>query len=154
MDSGTIITSVKDAIAVAIGIIESAEKEVLWLVPAPLLVLAARYEINEKLKLLMQKGGRVRGITAISSPHIEGVRELLESGQEVRIMQNYSGIFMLVGDKSQSISSMNVVKEDLSLDDRIAAFWTDNREYAAYLLSAFDTVWAGSTDAQEELSNL
>jgi hypothetical protein len=148
------ITSVKDAIAVGAGIIESAEKEISWLVPAPLLVLTARYEINEKLKLLMQKGGRVRGITTISFPYIASVRELLESGQEVRNIQDYSGIFMLVSDKDQSISSMNVVKEDLSVDDRIVAFWTDNPEYAAYLLSIFDRIWAESTDAQKELSNL
>ena len=61
MESGTIIESVRDAIAVASGIIESAEQEMAWLVPAPLLVIAARYDLNEKSKVLMQRGGGFEG---------------------------------------------------------------------------------------------
>jgi hypothetical protein len=56
MTSGTIIESVKDPLAVAATIIESAEKEVSWLVPAPLLVLAAQFDLNDKSRVLIQKG--------------------------------------------------------------------------------------------------
>ena len=68
----TIVESVKDAIAVGSTIIESAEREIAWLIPAPMLVMAAKY--NVKAKSLIQKGGRVRGITTISSPYVETVR--------------------------------------------------------------------------------
>jgi hypothetical protein len=53
MASGTIIESVKDAIAVGATIIESAEKEVVWLVPGPVLVFAAQYHLNESSKALI-----------------------------------------------------------------------------------------------------
>jgi hypothetical protein len=152
MESGTIIESVRDAIAVASGIIESAEQEVAWLVPAPLLVIAARYNLNEKSKVLMQRGGRIRGITSISPPYLNAVRELVHIGEEVRNVQDYSGEFMLVGDRNQSISSMSVVAEDIALDSKIVAFWTDNPDYAEYLLSIFETVWQEATGARKVLS--
>jgi len=152
MEGGTIIESVKDAIAVAAIIIESAEKELAWLVPAPSLAIAAKYNLREKSKVLMQNGGRIRGITSISSPYVDAVRKLVYAGEEVRNVQNYSGVFMLVGDKNQSISSINVTAEDLSLEDRINAFWTDNPGYVEYLLSIFENLWQEATDARNVLS--
>jgi hypothetical protein len=147
--SETIVESVKDAIAVSSTIVESAEKEIAWLLPAPMLVMAAQY--NVKSKGLIQKGGRVRGITTISSPYVETVSELLEMGEEVRHIENYTGSFMLVADKSQSISSIHLDVQDLSLDDKIVAFWTDDPDYADYLLSNFEMVWAEATDAKKRI---
>jgi hypothetical protein len=152
MVSETIIESVKDAIAVGSNIIESAEKEIAWLVPAPMLVMAAQYNVESEC--LIQKGGRVRGITTISSPYLETVSELLDIGVDVRHIEDYTGSFMLVGDKSQSISSVHLDVEDLSLDDKIVAFWTDDPDYAEYLLSSFDMTWAEATDAQERIKKL
>jgi hypothetical protein len=145
----TIIDTVKDAIAVTSTIIESAESELAWLLPAPMLVMGAQYNI--KSKGLIQKGGRVRGITTISSPYVETVRELLDTGVEMRHLENYTGSFMLIADKSQSISSIHLNVEDLSLDDEIVAFWTDDADYAEYLLANFETVWAEGTDAQQRI---
>jgi hypothetical protein len=146
----TIIDTVKDAIAVTSTIIESAERELAWLLPAPMLVMGAQYNI--KSKGLIQKGGRVRGITTISSPYVETVRELLDMGVDMRHLENYTGSFMLIADKSQSISSIHLNVEDLSLDDKIVAFWTDDADYAEYLLANFETVWAESTDAQKRIN--
>jgi hypothetical protein len=154
MTSGTIIESVKDALAVAATIIESAEKEVSWLVPAPLLVLAAQFDLNDKSRVLIQKGGHERGITEISLPYIEVVSALIDIGIDVRHVERYSGAFMLVGDSRQSISAIDVNAEDISLDDEIVAFWTENPEYAAYLLSSFDRTWTEATDAQKRIQEL
>jgi hypothetical protein len=145
----TIIDTVKDAIAVTSTIIESAERELSWLLPAPMLVMGAQYNI--KSQGLIKKGGRVRGITTISSPYIETVRELLNTGVEMRHLENYTGSFMLIADKSQSISSIHLNVEDISLDDKIVAFWTDDADYAEYLLANFETVWAEGTDAQKRI---
>jgi hypothetical protein len=145
----TIIDTVKDAIAVASTVIESAERELAWLLPAPMLVMGAQYNI--KSKGLIQKGGRVRGITTISPPYVETVRELLDTGVDMRHLENYTGSFMLIADRSQSISSIYLNVEDLSLDDKIVAFWTDDADYAEYLLANFETVWAESTDAQKRI---
>lgn len=145
----TIIDTVKDAIAVTSAIIDSAERELAWLLPAPMLVMGAQYNI--KSKGLIQKGGRVRGITTISSPYVETVRELLDTGVDIRHLENYTGSFMLIADRSQSISSIYLNVEDLSLDDKLVAFWTDDADYAEYLLANFETVWTESTDAQKRI---
>jgi len=154
MTSGTIIESVKDAIAVASTIIESAEKGVSWLVPAPLLVLAARFSLNEKSRVLIQKGGYERGITQISPSYIGVVSELIDIGICVRHVEQYSGAFMVVGDCKQSISAIDVNVKDLSLDDKIVALWTENPDYAEYLLSSFDRTWAEAIDAQKRIQEL
>ena len=154
MTSGTIVETVKDAIAVASTIIESAQKEVCWLVPAPLLVLAARFNLNDKSRVLIQKGGQERGITEISPLYVEAVSALIDIGVDIRHMEQYSGTFMVVGDSRQSISSMDINAQDLSLDDKIVAFWTENPDYTAYLLSIFDSTWTEATDAQKRIGEL
>ena len=154
MTSGTIIETVKDAIAVASTIIESAEKEVCWLVPAPLLVLAAHFNLNDKSRVLIQKGGQERGITEISPLYIEAVSAVIDIGVDIRHMERYGGTFMVVGDGRQSISSMDINAQDLSLDDKIVAFWTENPDYAAYLLSSFESTWAEATNAQKRMEEL
>src|SRR5271157_4513485 len=98
MTSGTIIETVKDAIAVASTIIESAEKEVCWLVPARLLVLADQFNMNDKSRVLIQKGGHERGITEISPLYVEVVSALIDIGIDIRHVERYSGTFMVVGD--------------------------------------------------------
>jgi hypothetical protein len=148
----TIVESAKDAIAVSSTLVESAEREIAWLLPAAMLVMAAQF--NVKTEGLIQKGGHVRGITTISSPYVETVSELLDTGVDVRHIENYTGSFMLIADKSQSISSIHLNVQDLSLDDKIVAFWTDDPDYAEYLLSNFDMVWAEATDAQEQIKKL
>ena len=154
MTSGTIIETVKDAIAVASTIIESAEKEVCWLVPAPLLVLAAHFNLNDKSRVLIQKGGQERVITEISPLYIEAVSAVIDIGVDIRHMERYGGTFMVVGDGRQSISSMDINAQDLSLNDNIVAFWTENPDYAAYLLSSFESTWAEATNAQKRMEEL
>jgi hypothetical protein len=138
MARGTIVKSIKDAIAVASTIIESAEREIAWLVPAPMLAIGAPYNIDEKSKVLIQKGGRARAITSISPPYVETVRQHLDFGEDVRHVEKYDGVFFLIGDKTQSISSIHVNAEDLSVDDTIVAFWSQDPTYAGYLLSNFE----------------
>ncbi len=150
MVSETIIENVKDTIAVCSTIIEAAEREIAWLLPAPLLVIAAQYHVETKG--LIQKGGQVRGITTISSLYVETVRGLLDMGVDVRHINDYTGTFMLVADRRQSVSSFFLNVEDLSLDDKIVAFWTENADYAEYLLSNFDTVWEDAMDAKKRIN--
>jgi hypothetical protein len=154
MVSGKIVRSVKDAIVVALTIIESAEREIAWLVPAPMLAVGAPYNIDEKSKVLIQKGGRVRAITTISSPYVETVRRHLDIGEDVRHVEEYEGVFFLVGDKKQSISSIHVNVEDLSVDDQVVAFWSGDPAFAEYLLSNFEQAWAQGVDAQKHISEL
>jgi hypothetical protein len=59
-----------------------------------------------------------------------------------------------VRDKKESISSINVYKDDILLEDPLIAFWSDDLAYAEYLLSSFDIVWKRSVPAAERIQEL
>jgi hypothetical protein len=62
------------------------------------------------------------------------VRELLDIGEDVRLVNNQQEVLFLC-DKTESVSSINPVTEDLVLNDQLVAYWTDDPTYAAYLFS-------------------
>lgn len=154
MAKGLIIENVKDALAVGSTIMESATNEIVWLLPPELLVFSVHYGLPEKYKTLIEKGGRVRGVFHISFPFIELARVLLDIGENLRHIEHYEGVFFLVVDKKQSISSMHLHTEDLALDDEIVAFWSEDPNYADYLLSNFEPAWKQGVDAQERMREL
>jgi hypothetical protein len=154
MAKGTIIESVKDALAVGSNIIESAKSEIVWLLPPSMVIFAAQYGIPNKSKTLIEHGGQIRSIFQISSQYVELAQSLLDIGENLRHLNQYEGVFFLVGDKKQSISSIHVNVEDLSLDDRIVAFWSETPTYAEYLLTHFEQAWAQGVGAQERLNEL
>jgi hypothetical protein len=154
MAPGRIIDSVRDALAVSSNIIGSAEIETAWILPPWMLVLAAQYGLAKQSKKLIQNGGRVRGIFSISSPYVEVARSLLDIGEDVRHVDHYEGVFFLVGDKKQSVSSMHVSSEELRCNDEIVAFWSEDPTYAEYLLSSFESAWTEGVDAKERISEL
>jgi hypothetical protein len=150
----TIIESVKDALAVGSSIIENAKNEIVWLLPPAMVVFAAQYGIPNKSKTLIENGGHIKSIFQISSQYVELARSLLDIGENLRHVDQYRGVFFLVGDKKQSISSMHVNVEELSLDDQVVAFWSEAPTYAEYLLSHFDQAWAQGVDAHERIREL
>jgi hypothetical protein len=154
MANGTLIGSFKDALAVGSNIIESAQSEIVWLLPPSMVIFAAQYGIPNKSKTLIEHGGHIKSIFHISSQYVELAQSLLDIGENLRHLDQYEGVFFLVGDKKQSISSIHVKVEDLSLDDRIVAFWNETPSYAEYLLTLFDQAWAQGVDAQERLNEL
>lgn len=154
MAKGTIVESVKDALAVGSGIIESAKNEVAWLLPPNLLVFADQFDITSKTKTLIENGGRVRGVFHISSSYVELARSCLDIGEDLRHDDQYEGVFFLVADRTQSISSIHVNQEDLLVDDPVVAFWSEEPAYAEYLLSNFEQAWAQGVDAQERIQEL
>jgi phosphatidylserine/phosphatidylglycerophosphate/cardiolipin synthase-like enzyme len=154
MADGKIIKSIIDAIAVALQIIESAENEVAWLVPRPALIYASQYGVNDISKVLIQKGVHIRGITDISYPYIDIVRERLDIGEDVRHFEKYQGEFMLIGDVRQGLSSINIDVESLSLDTPVVALWTDDPTYAEYLMSTFEVAWEQAVPAAQRIEEL
>jgi hypothetical protein len=154
MANETIITSVTDALAICSSIIESANSEVVYVSPPSVLALASQFGFAEKTKKLKQKGGRVRGIADFSYPYIKEIQQRLDNGTDVRHVSQYQGIFMLVGDGQESISSLNVDVESLSIDTPIVALWSDDPTYAEYLMSTFETAWEQAVPAAERLEEL
>ena len=148
----TIIENVRDAVAVTSAIVESAQNEVIWILPSAVLGLGAYYGLNEVAKKRIEKGGHIRGIID-SDTHFK-VPKHLNNGEEVRVLDQYQGQFMLVADKRESISSINVKATGLSLDDPLVAFWTDNQAYAEYLSATFKAEWNEAVDPEKQSQEL
>lgn len=142
-----------DAMAVISHIVESVEKEVAWFVPRHSLVYARQFGIIEQSKMLVQKGVRIRGIVDFSYPYIDTIRKLLDTGQDVRYFDNYHGAFMVIAD-TESISSMSIITESLSIDSPIVALWSDNPTHGEYLMSTFERVWECAIPAVERIEKL
>ena len=154
MADGTIITNVTDVLAVCSEIIESAENEVLYISPPSLLLLASQFGLTERTKAFIQGGGQMRGIADISFPYIGEIRDFLDNGVDVHHFHQYVGIFMLVGDEKESISTMTVNGGNLSIDTPVVALWSNNPSYAEYLLSTFEIAWEQSVPAAQRIEEL
>jgi len=148
MANEKILETVKDAVAVASALVESAKTEVLWILPSAVLGLGAQFGLNEMAKKLIEKGGRVRGIVDHAGSRLDLVPEHLNNGEEVRLLDPYQGTFMLVADSRESISAMTVSADQLALDDPIVVFWTDNKVYAEFLSSTFEAAWNRAVEAK------
>jgi hypothetical protein len=145
---------VTDALAIGSNIIESANSEIVYLYPAPLLAFASQLGLTERTKLFIEKGGNVRGVADFSHLYIKEVQRRLDSGADVRYFSQYQGIFMLVGDRKESISSMSIDVESLSIDTPVVALWSDNPTYAEYLMSTFEMVWEQAVPATQRIEEL
>ncbi|MGZ4925655.1 MAG: hypothetical protein ACXV4B_04290, partial [Halobacteriota archaeon] len=126
MPSGLIINSVKDVLAAALGILDSAQKEIVWVIPASLNTLSLNYGGVEKIKTFIQMGGLSRGVVQISPANVTEIQMFLDAGEDIRHSDEEHEVFMFVGDKQQSISSLNIGVEEFTLDTPVTAFWSES----------------------------
>ena len=154
MTDGKVLTNVTDALAIYSNIIDSANNEVIYISPPSLLILSSHLGFAERVKLFLRKGGRVRGIADFSYQYIEEIRELVGIGEEMCYFPQYQGSFLLVGDGRESISSMSVDAESLSVDTPIVALWSNDPTYAEYLMATFEMAWEQSVPAKERIEEL
>ena len=78
----------------------------------------------------------------------------MDNGIDVRHYPQYQGIFMLVGDRRKSISSMSVDVERLSVNTPVVALWSDDPTYAEYLMSTFEVAWEQAVPAAQRIEEL
>ena len=146
-----ITSNVRDALAVGLKILESANEELAWLVPSSVFTLAMSHGFADKTSAFIQNGGVVRGIVEVSAANIKDVRICLECGQDVRHSEDFGGVFMLVADGRESISAINTGVANLTLDTATTALWSENPSYAQYLLTVFAQIWVEAVPATERL---
>ena len=149
-----ILKSVREIVTVSISSLTSAEKELLFVVPADMLVIASLYGINEESKKLIECGGRVRGISDISYTYIEPAQELLNIGEDIRHYDQYQGLFFGVIDRQICFSSINADISRISLDEPSILLWTTDPIYAEYLASTFEMLWERSVPAAQRIEEL
>jgi hypothetical protein len=154
MPAGTVITSVKDVIAVVLNIFESAKHEIVFITPDSVMNLAGNYETMQSAERFLKNGGTVRGIVPILRENVERVRKRLDFGEDLRHSDQFHEIFMIVGDKKQSLSAINLGVQEYTLDTPITAFWSESPNYAEYLLASFENVWSQAVPAEEWIQEL
>lgn len=154
MTSGIVVNGVRDALAVASQILESAREEVIWLIPASLISLSTTLGFVEEVQAFTQRGGVSRGIVAISPSNIEEIQIFLDAGQDIRHSDDAQEIFLYVGDKRDSVSSINVGVREYTLDTPAVSFWSEDPTYAEYLLASFESAWADAVPAAQRIQEL
>lgn len=152
-----VFENIRDIIAVGSTVLAFARNEILWLLPPQMLVYSRQLGLTEKLGALIEKGGRVRGITQISGTDVSIVRKLLDIGEGVRHVDEYRAEFMLVSDRKLSISSIpeqDINLDLVTLDYRVMACLTDDPSYVGNLTATFEASWKEAIDAKQRLQEL
>jgi sugar-specific transcriptional regulator TrmB len=148
-----IIKNIRELVATLTSIVNSMESEFLVFCHEPAMVVSSLYGINEAAKMLIDRGGKVRGITDISYQMIELVQQRLNAGEDIRHFGG-RGIFFVVFDRKISISAINPDVRSISLEEPIKGLWTDDITYADYLVHTFELLWEQSIPAAQRIEEL
>ncbi len=155
MPAGITINNLKDALAIVVQIIESAQHELIFIVPPSIFSIAgASCNTMPRAKRFMQNGGVMRGITTVSPTNIEETRMRLAMGEDLRHSDLHYEIFMIVGDRHQSLSAINIGVYEYTLDTPVTAFWSEDPTYAEYLLTSFENAWSHAAPAEQRVQEL
>ncbi len=154
MTSGIVVNGMRDALAVASQILESAREEVIWLVPPSLMLLSTRYGFIEEGRAFIQRGGVSRGIVPFWHANGENIQMSLDVGADVRHSDDVHEFLMFVGDRQWSISAINADIDEFTLDTPFIAFWSEDRTYAEYLLASFEKAWSDAVPAAKRIQEL
>ena len=154
MSTFKIIKSLKELLTTMLPIVSSLENEWDMFVPENAVIFASQFGINPYTKEFIDRGGKVRIlVTDFSYAVIPIIQELIDMGAEVRCF-GQEGVIFTVFDKKIGLSGINWEVTRLSLDQPLAALWTDDSTYAQYLTSMFELLWKQSVPAEERIQEL
>jgi len=149
-----IIKSIKELVVAMLPILDSMHEDWVMAVPSAAAVIASQFGINEAAYQFIERGGTVRVILYdITYPIIETVQEMMDNGEDVRHF-GQEGIIFTIFDKAICMSGINADITHFSLNQPIAALWTDDSIYARYLMSTFEMLWGQSVPAAEQIKEL
>jgi len=148
-----IIKTLKEYLTLVMPLITSLETEWLGAVSDAAVVVASQFGVNPFTKEFIERGGRVRFVVNVTYPIIDMTRELLDIGIEVR-HSDQLGILFTVFDRRICISAINAELSHFRLDEPLTALYTEDRTYAQYLLTTFETLWNQSNPAEERIGEL
>jgi len=149
-----IIKNIKEFVAVTVSLITSCKEGFLFVIPEPALLIVSLFGINDAGKKAVEHGRAVRGIIDVSYSAIELAQELIDTGEDIRHLDDYKGLYFAVFDRKTSISAINVDIKSVSLDETISALMTDDPKYAEYLMSTFKFLWEQSIPAAQRIEEL
>jgi len=152
------IKNIKEAILIVKKMNNSAVNDIAFVLPTLGLAVSSMYGDHEKVKKMVRRGVRTRGIIDISHAHPAVVREYADLytdvGWELRHYNEHRVPFFVVIDSRESCSAVNPDAKSLSLNEPVTAFWTDDPSYAERLMSTFEIVWKRSVPAAQRIEEL
>jgi len=146
--------SVKEVIPLMMSGVTSLEKELLYILPRPALVIMSRFGVQEAAKKIIERGGRIRSICDVTYPIIEHVQELLDMGQDVRHFNQYQGIYFGVMDRKYCVNAINADIKRMSLDEPVLGFYTNDAVYVNSLIYTFEVLWEQAVPAAQRIEEL
>jgi sugar-specific transcriptional regulator TrmB len=149
-----IIKSLGELVSVTIPLINSAQEELLFIVPQDIVTVASRFGVAEEARKFIERGGNARGITDVSHSGIELMQEMLDISEEFRHFDQYHGITFCVVDRKTCLTAINIDLRRLSLHERVAVLWSDDPIYGEYLSATFDVLWGQSVPAAQRIKEL
>jgi len=132
-----IVKSLKEHVAVLLSLINSTEREVMFVATEIVFAVSSLYWIKD-IKKFVDRGEKIRLITDFSYKYIESVQQHLDIGVDVRQLTGYQGILFAVYDRKTSQSVINADIRRVSLNEPLSILWTDDPIYANYLASTFE----------------
>ena len=148
-----IIKSIKNLVAVMLPAIDSLEEEWVSLVPSSAASISPLFGLSQAQYEAIQRGVKVRLIIDISYAILDLMEEYLDNGVDVRHCDE-EGIYFTIFDRKTCISAISTDISRFTLDEPIAALWTDDATYARYLMSTFEAQWGRSVLAEERIKEL
>lgn len=149
-----ILKNIKEFASTAGPTILSSQKEMVWVSSLNGLKMASLFGIREAEKNLIEKGGRVRGVTDVTHSAIGLVQEALDIGEDVRHFDGYSGVTYKVFDGKCCINAINVDIKRFTLDEPATMLYTDDATCAKYYMSTFELLWERSVPAAQRIEEL
>jgi sugar-specific transcriptional regulator TrmB len=135
-------------------LINTAESSLMF-VAHPHFKLISLGGFTDHFKCAVKRGVRVRGVLDVSSRNLSAARDYLSCGIELRLKDQYRGLTAVVADDERSVSLIHAdLKTALSLDEPVAALWSNDRAQTEFLVSAFDVTWTQATNAKQRLNTL
>jgi sugar-specific transcriptional regulator TrmB len=146
-----LVKNVGELVTAISQLINSAEASIIF-VAHPRFHLISMGGFQNHLRCAVARDVRARGALDISPRNALVAREYLGCGVELRHKDHYSGMTMVIADGKRSISVIYpYLKNALSLDENVAALWSDNVAQAEFLTSAFEMTWTQAINAEEHI---
>jgi sugar-specific transcriptional regulator TrmB len=148
------LTTMGEVVTEISQLINTAESS-LTFVAHPRFKLISMGGFIDHLKCAVKRGVRVRGVLDVSHKNVSAARKYLGCGVELRLKDQCRGLTAVVADNKRSVSLIHAdLKTALSLDEPVAALWSNNGAQAEFLIAAFDSTWKQATSAKQRLSEL
>ena len=148
-----IIKSLREDVAVTRSLLNSTEKEVMFVVPEITFAVGSLYRSKDAKKFI-ERGGELKAITDFSYKYIDVVQQDLDIGYDIRQLTGYEGILFGVFDRKTAISAINADLKRVSLEEPLSLIWSDDPTYARYFVSTFELLWEQAFPAAQRIEEL